>query len=138
MTKRVLKKWGAGIMLILVLSIMVACSSTSEDSDSGASYHKITAEEAMTKMAEEDDVIILDVRTLEEYETGHITEAISLPLDEIEAGSLDLVPDKEAVILVYCRSGSRSKQASKALVDEGYTNVYDFGGIIDWPYDIVN
>ena len=126
------------MMTVLLLSTMVACTSTSEENESGATYHKITAEEAMTMMVEEEDAIVLDVRTPEEYATGHISEAISLPLDAIKAGSLDLIPDKEAVILVYCRSGSRSKQAANALVDEGYTKVYDFGGILDWPYDIVN
>jgi len=133
-----LKKWKIGFVMLLLLMAIVGCSSTSDDSDSDVAYHKIDAEEAMNMMADEEEVIILDVRTQDEYATGHISEAILLPLDDIKAGKLDLVPDKEAVILVYCRSGNRSKQAANALVDEGYTNVYDFGGILDWPYDIVN
>jgi len=138
MKKAFSKKWQVGFIMLLLLTTIVGCSSTSDDNDSDAAYHKIDGEEALNMMVEEDEAIILDVRTQEEYDTGHISEAVLLPLDDIKAGNLDLLPDKEAVILVYCRSGNRSKQAANALVDEGYTNVYDFGGILDWPYDIVN
>lgn len=100
-----------------------------------AVYRLISPEEAYEMMT--DDVIILDVRTQGEYDEGHIENAILLPVDHIQDGKLDLLPDMNQTILVYCRSGNRSCTASRALVEAGYTGVYDFGGIIDWPYDIV-
>lgn len=115
---------------LLILGLLTACASTSS-----ASYHKISAEEAKTKMSEE-TVIIVDVRTQEEYDAGHIENAMLIPNESISGEPTEL-PDKDAVILVYCRSGNRSKQASDKLVDLGYTQVYDFGGIIDWPYAVV-
>ncbi len=81
--------------------------------------------------------IILDVRTQAEYEQGHIQDAMLLPVDSIIAGDLESLLDKNQIILVYCRSGNRSSTASKALVEAGYTKVYDFGGISDWPYDVL-
>lgn len=100
-----------------------------------AEYRKITPEEAREMMIEGN--IILDVRTQAEYEQGHIQEAMLLPVDSILDGDLESLPDKNQTILVYCRSGNRSATASEALVEAGYTNVYDFGGINDWPYDVV-
>jgi rhodanese-related sulfurtransferase len=100
-----------------------------------AEYRKITPEEAKEMMVEGN--IILDVRTQAEYEQGHIQEAMLLPVDSILDGDLESLPDKNQTILVYCRSGNRSATASKALVEAGYMNVYDFGGISDWPYDVV-
>ncbi|MCT4596908.1 MAG: rhodanese-like domain-containing protein [Vallitalea sp.] len=98
-------------------------------------YIKITPEEAKEMMVEGN--IILDVRTQEEYNQGHIEGAKLLPVDSISAGKLEDLPNKDQIILVYCRSGNRSATATKALVNAGYTNVYDFGGIIDWPYEVV-
>lgn len=83
-------------------------------------------------MEEETDYIILDVRTPEEYEEKHITGAVNLPNENIGTEELTQLPDKEQLILVYCRSGNRSKQASKKLADLGYTNIVEFGGIKDW------
>lgn len=103
-----------------------------------AEYHKISAEDAKKRMDSGDDIIILDVRTQDEYEAGHIPGAILLPNETIGTGKPDKLPDTEQEILVYCRSGSRSAQAAKKLVEAGYTQIYDFGGIIDWPYDTVN
>jgi len=100
-----------------------------------ASYRRINAQEAFNMMTE--DVIILDVRTKEEYLEGHIANSLLLPVDDILAGKLDMLMDKGQVILVYCRSGNRSRTAAMALVEAGYSQVYDFGGIRDWPYDIV-
>ncbi len=100
-----------------------------------AEYRKITPEEAKEMMIEGN--IILDVRTQEEFEQGHIPGAILLLVDSILDGDLGILPDKNQIILVYCRSGNRSARAAKALVDAGYTKVYDFGGIRDWPYEIV-
>lgn len=82
-------------------------------------------------------VIVLDVRTPEEFQTGHIAGALLIPDTEIVNKAPSLLTDKSAVILVYCRSGRRSALASEALIQLGYRNVYDFGGIIDWPYEVV-
>ena len=87
-------------------------------------------------MENEENYIILDVRTEEEYKKSHIPEAINIPNEEITIETTNKLTDKDQLILVYCRSGNRSKEASKKLVKLGYTNVYDFGGINDWKYDI--
>ena len=96
----------------------------------------ITAEQAKQMMDRESDYIILDVRTLEEYVQGHIPNAILIPDYDIEEKAEEVLKDKNQLILVYCRSGRRSKLASEKLVQLGYTNIYEFGGIIDWPYEI--
>jgi len=99
-------------------------------------YKKISADEAKA-MIDAGNVIVLDVRTQEEYDAGHIAEAIRLESADFETEAATVLPDKDATILVYCRSGNRSKTASKMLLELGYTNVYDFGGINDWPYETV-
>ena len=99
-------------------------------------FLNITAEEAKKFMDSEEGCIILDVRTREEYDQGHIPGAILIPDTEIEAKAADLLPDKDQLILVYCRSGRRSKLAAQSLADLGYTNIREFGGILDWPYEI--
>lgn len=88
-------------------------------------------------MIDAGNVIILDVRTQEEYDAGHIAEAVRLESADFEAKAANVLPDKDATILVYCRSGNRSKTAAKMLLELGYTDVYDFGGINDWPYETV-
>ena len=100
-------------------------------------FLNITAEEAKKLMDSEEGCIILDVRTREEYDRGHIPGAVLIPNTEIEAKAADLLPDKEQLILVYCRSGRRSKLAAQSLADLGYTNIREFGGILDWPYEVV-
>lgn len=99
-------------------------------------YIKISPEEAKV-MIDGETVLILDVRTQAEYDEGHIENAILLPNTEILNLAASLLPDKNEKILVYCRSGNRSAQASKALLEMGYTQVFDFGGIMNWPYDVV-
>ena len=101
-------------------------------------YHKMSAEEAYQMMKESGKYILLDVRTKEEYDQSHIDGAVLIPDYEIAAKAGEQLPDRGAVILVYCRSGRRSEGAAQQLIDLGYTNVYDFGGIIDWPYDLVS
>lgn len=101
-----------------------------------AKYIKISPEEAKEKMAVA-GTLVVDVRTQEEFAEGHIQGALLLPVDQIEAQAATVLPDKDAVILVYCRSGNRSRTASEALIDMGYTQVLDFGGIIDWPFETV-
>ena len=96
-------------------------------------YEQISPQEAKKRMDNEEDVIILDVRTQEEYDSGHIKNAVCLPNEDI-LSEPDILPDKGQQILVYCRSGNRSKQAAQKLADMGYENVLEFGGILDWPY----
>lgn len=128
------------IIIVIGVLLLSSCQNVSKDEgnrkdEAGAVYRKISAEEAKDMIDE--DVLILDVRELSEYEVNHIPGAILLPVGIIEAGDLTLIPDKDQKLLVYCRSGNRSGSAAKKLVEYGYTNVYDFGGINDWPYEVV-
>lgn len=100
-------------------------------------YEQITGEQAKKLMDTESDYVIIDARTTEEFNEGHIEDAILIPEYEIGDRAEAELPRKDQLILVYCRSGRRSKIAAQALVDLGYTNVKEFGGIIDWEYDIV-
>ena len=100
-------------------------------------YEQITATDAKKIMDHEEDYVILDVRTKSEYEASHIENAMLLPLDDIDEKATDVLPDKDQLLLVYCRSGVRSKEAALQLANLGYTNIKEFGGIIDWPYDVV-
>ena len=107
-----------------------------EDMTGKATYHKISAEEAYEMMASQ-EVVVVDVRTREEYESGHIENAVLVPNESIGSEMPEALPDKEATLLIYCRSGRRSKDAAQKLLSLGYQNVYDFGGVIDWPYELV-
>ncbi|MBE6571553.1 MAG: rhodanese-like domain-containing protein [Ruminococcaceae bacterium] len=108
-----------------------------EDNKERIMYEMISAQVAKEIMDSGSDHIILDVREQEEYDAGHIPGAILLPYTEIEQKAQDVIFDKNTLVLVYCRSGRRSKIAAETLVELGYKNVKEFGGIIDWPYDIV-
>ncbi len=123
------------IFLLLAVMLLTACGKDKEKTRE-AVYVNITAEEARQIMDSEEGYIILDVRTQEEYDQGHIPGAILIPNTEIEAQAEDVLTDKDQLILVYCRSGRRSKIAAEALAELGYTNIKEFGGIIDWPYEI--
>jgi len=101
-----------------------------------AMYEQITAEEAKKLMDSGEEHIILDTREQDEFDSGHIPGAILIPYTEIENKAIEMIPDKDKLILVYCRSGRRSKIAAEALSKLGYTNVKEFGGIIDWPYEV--
>ena len=129
-----MKKWS--LLILGLLLLLTACSSPTKNNQEMV-FLNITAEEARKLMDSEKDRIILDVRSREEYDQGHIPGAILIPDTEIEAKAADLLPDKDQLILVYCRSGRRSKLAAQSLADLGYTNIREFGGILDWPYDIV-
>ena len=122
------------IFLLLAVMMLTACGQDTEK-DQGAVYVNITAEEAKEIMDNEEGYIILDVRTQEEYDEGHIPGAIVISHEEIAEKADEVLTDKEQLILVYCRSGRRSKIAAEALVELGYTNIKEFGGIIDWPYE---
>jgi rhodanese-related sulfurtransferase len=122
------------MLIISLASIMAGCGASEDNQNNG--YMRITAEEAKQIMDTEDNYVILDVRTQEEFDEGHIPGAILIPDYEIEDRAEAELKDKEQTILVYCRSGNRSKVASAALAELGYTNVKEFGGIIDWPYEV--
>ena len=101
-----------------------------------AMYEQITPEEAKKIMDSGEEHIILDTREQDEFDEGHIPGAILIPYTEIENKAEEMLPDKDKLILVYCRSGRRSKIAAESLTKLGYTNVKEFGGIIDWPYEV--
>lgn len=103
--------------------------------NSADGYQQITQEEAK-EMMDTQEVIILDVREQDEYDSGHIPGAVLLPVGTIdEDTAAAVIPEKDSTVLVYCRSGNRSKTASSALAGLGYTNIYEFGGINTWPYE---
>ena len=124
-----------GCIALLCLFGFAGCAK--EEKKMENTYQQITAEEAKSIMDTETDYIIIDARTEEEFAQGHIGNAILIPEYEIAERAEQELPNKDALILVYCRSGRRSKIASEELVKLGYTNVKEFGGIIDWPYEIV-
>ena len=123
------------VFLLLAVLLLTACGQDKEN-DQGAVYMNITAEEAKQIMDTEEGYIILDVRTREEYDAGHIPGATQISHEEIAEKAEDVLTDKNQLILVYCRSGRRSKIAAEALAELGYTNIKEFGGIIDWPYEV--
>lgn len=119
------------LLLFPLLLLLGECSGNMTDS----SYQQITQEEAK-EMMDTQDVVILDVREQNEYDGGHIPGAVLLPVGTIdEAAAAEVIPDKDSTVLVYCRSGNRSKTASSKLAELGYTNIYEFGGINTWPYE---
>ena len=139
------------IMLLTMIGVFsvfgFSCSKTGNEKQSltmskevkngkKAEYKKITSDEAK-KMIETQKVIVVDVRTLEEYTEGHIPNAISVPLETIENKAEAKLKNKDDLILVYCRSGRRSREAALKLIEKGYTNVIDFGGIKDWNGEVV-
>lgn len=123
------------IILALLLLLLPGCGQTTHK-EQEAVYVNITAQEAKQIMDSQEGYIILDVRTQEEYDEGHIPGAILIPHTQIEARAEQVLADKGQLILVYCRSGRRSKLAAEDLVELGYTNIKEFGGIIDWPYEV--
>ena len=126
-----------GLVLMLIISLSLFSLTACQDGGNNAIYEQITPQQAKEIMDTDKDYIIIDARTEEEFAEGHIENAILIPEYEIKDRAEKELPDKEQLILVYCRSGRRSKIASEELVKLGYTNVKEFGGIIDWPYDIV-
>lgn len=118
-------------LLPFVISMMLLSSCTTHG-DHVNSYRQISMDEAVEMMKKESGYIILDVRRPDEYAEGHIPGAINLPNEDIGTAEIPKLPDKAQLILVYCRSGRRSKEASEKLVKLGYTNIVEFGGILDW------
>ena len=154
-----MKRWITAVLLLLSISVFAGCTaepaateaqaspvaeaavSTAEQAEATAvataEYRKISAADAKARMDSGDTIVVLDVRTQEEYDAGHIAGAMLLPNETILDTQPSELPDLNAEILVYCRSGNRSAQAANKLLALGYTNVVDFGGIIDWPYEVV-
>ena len=126
-----------GLIIMILISISLFGLTACQGGDNNATYEQITPQEAKKIMDTEKDYIIVDARTEEEFADGHIENAILIPEYEIAERAEKELPDKNGLILVYCRSGRRSKIASEELVKLGYTNVKEFGGIIDWPYETV-
>jgi rhodanese-related sulfurtransferase len=124
-------------MLLISLSLFGLTSCKEDGDNKKITYEQITAQQAKEIMDTKNDYIIIDARTEEEFEDGHIKNAILIPEYEIADRAEEELPNKDTLILVYCRSGRRSKIASEELVKLGYTNVKEFGGIIDWPYEVV-
>ena len=125
------------IIPVLLAAVILLCAcGASPKSQQEAAVLNITAEEAKKLMDSERDYVILDVRTQEEYDQGHIPGAVLIPDYEIKQSAQDILPDKDQLILVYCRSGRRSKNAAQVLAELGYTNIKEFGGILDWPYEV--
>ena len=131
--KKISVKLFLSSLLIMLTCIVTGCG----DSVQQAQYQQISASEAKDMMDSQTDCLILDVREENEYNTGHIPGAVLFPVGTIDQSTAQqLIPDQDTVLLVYCRSGNRSKTAASTLADLGYTQVYEFGGITDWPYDI--
>ena len=122
------------LSVFLAAILLAGCSAPKET----VSYRQISMDEAITMMEEESGYIILDVRTPEEFTDKHIPGAVNIPNETIAAEEIPELPDKDQLILVYCRSGNRSKQASEKLAALGYTNVVEFGGINSWPGETVS
>lgn len=122
------------VVLIICLIFMVGCENKESTS---IAYKTISSSDAYEIMNTRSDIVIIDVRSESEFESGHINNAINVPLDTISNDIINVVDDKDKTILVYCKSGNRSKTASEKLVSLGYTNVNNFGGIDNWNYEIV-
>ena len=122
------------LSVFLAAILLAGCSAPKET----ASYRQISMDEAVTMMEEESGYIILDVRTPEEFADKHIPGAVNIPNETIGTEEIPELPDKDQLILVYCRSGNRSKQASEKLAALGYTNIVEFGGINSWPGETVS
>ena len=128
------------VIALTAVLIFTGCGSSADDKTAGdkKTYRQVSPEEAAAMMEGEENYIILDVRTQEEYETAHIPGAICIPNETIGTEDIPELPDKEQLILVYCRSGNRSKQASEKLAKQGYTNIVEFGGINSWTGETVS
>ena len=124
-------------MLLLLSFALIGCAASATLSETNT-YRQITMVEAVELMEKEENYLILDVRTQQEYAAGHIPGAIVIPNETIGTEEIAQLPDKDQLIMVYCRSGNRSKQASDKLVKLGYTNIVEFGGINSWPGETVS
>ena len=132
-------KKALSILTILILLLVAGCGASNQSAESTAesAYRQISQDEAMEMMARDDGHVVVDVRRQDEYDTGHIPDAILIPNESIGCDPPEALPDYDQIILIYCRTGNRSKQAAEKLAAMGYTNIYEFGGINTWTGDIV-
>ena len=121
-----------------MLALLCGCVPQDEEKIEKMTYTQITMDKAVEMMESESNYIILDVRTFEEYNERHIPGAICVPNESIGTEPIEELPQKDQLILVYCRSGRRSKEAAEKLVAMGYSNIYEFGGILDWTGETVS
>ena len=134
------------IAIFICFFLVVGCDSNNANNDLNSADSNNTSVQDYSiidvvsahDIIENEDVVIIDVRSKNEYNTGYIENAINIPVDSIQYKIGNIVPDKDKKILLYCRSGARAQEAAKKLASLGYSNVYSFGGIVDWPYEIVN
>ena len=126
------------IIILLVIGVILMLSKKDKNIENEMRIKHVSMDEIVQIMNENTDYIILDVRTIAEYNEGHIPNAICIPNETIENNTISELPDKEQLILIYCRSGNRSKQAAEKLKKLGYTNLIEFGGIIDWKGEIIH
>lgn len=141
-----MKKLGILFLMLLTLTVfMVACKEDKKENEQMSEstsknkkeYEMITMKDAKSIFEEEGDYIIVDVRRVDEYSSGHIPNAINIPNESIGEEDVKQLPDKEQTIYIYCRSGNRSKQAAEKLVKLGYSNIIEFGGILDWEGEVI-
>ena len=125
------------IIAVIIVSVIILLNRIDKNIQKEAIIKYVSMDEIVQIMNENEDYIILDVRTIEEYNEGHIPNAICIPNETIGSNEINELSNKEQLILIYCRSGNRSKQAAKKLKNLGYTNLVEFGGIIDWKGEIV-
>ena len=123
------------IPILLSALMFTGCAGTSNNQTN--TYRQISVDEAVTMMTQESGYVILDVRRPDEFAEGHIPNAINVPNESIGTDEIPELPNKDQLIMVYCRSGRRSKEASEKLVKLGYTNIVEFGGILDWKGEII-
>ena len=123
------------IPILLSALLLTGCASSNNQTNT---YRQISMDEAVAMMDQESGYIILDVRTPEEFAEKHIPNAINVPNETIGTDEISALPDKDQLIMVYCRSGRRSKEAAEKLVKLGYTNIVEFGGILDWKGETVS
>ena len=138
------ERWLVPVAAVLAFVLFTGCGAAPEpapaqtETTTEVAYEKISPDQAKDMMEQGGPYILLDCRTGEEFAQGHIEGAVLIPYDEIEGRAKAELPDRDALILIYCRSGRRSEITAHALLAMGYTNVFDFGGIIDWPYETVS
>ena len=127
-------------VLLIVVFMLAGCGKVAKENAAQAGQPvctRITQEQAKEMMAKDDGHVVVDVRRQDEYDSGHIPGAILIPNESIGTGALEALPDYDQIILIYCRSGNRSRQAAEKLAAMGYKNIFDFGGINTWTGEIV-
>jgi rhodanese-related sulfurtransferase len=135
--KKLIKKALLPFILLIGMVSVISCSKSEDVTSGKVTMNKISSEDAKKIMGVEKNIVILDVRTEDEYNEGHIDKSVLIPLDDLKDRVQEMLKDKDQKILIYCRSGNRSNQAGKILEELGYTNLYDFGGINSWEYGLI-